>query len=334
MVSNQQYSEMHNQMAMMHGDVREGHDLHLMQPHHHSEHQMEEQEESDGEEGHHSMTPGMEGTSGGDPRASAMLPEQDRLLPIANVTRLMRTQIPEAGKMAKEARELVQDCASEFISFITSHANERCLQERRKVVTSDDLLDALRDLGFDEYIEPMAMFLNRYRRELGKEGLARPPIVHPPPGYQHDDGQTHQKPILLPQTANNESINHAPTSLQPANIQILVDPETGQHYMTQPGEDDELALIPIEMTEFVDGSHKSPDGQEAHVGMVVAHEAPSIHHTPAVPQHQIVIEQHPMQTMAPSQAPKKTTGRTPPKKAPPPQTPVRETRGMKRQRLE
>jgi histone H3/H4 len=48
-------------------------------------------------------------------------------LPIANVARIMKTSIPSAqGKIAKEARECVQECVSEFISFITSEAAERC----------------------------------------------------------------------------------------------------------------------------------------------------------------------------------------------------------------
>ena len=46
--------------------------------------------------------------------------EQDRFLPIANIGRIMRKAIPENGKIAKEAKESVQECVSEFISFITS----------------------------------------------------------------------------------------------------------------------------------------------------------------------------------------------------------------------
>jgi nuclear transcription Y subunit beta len=46
--------------------------------------------------------------------------EQDRFLPIANISRIMRRAVPENGKMAKDAKESVQECVSEFISFITS----------------------------------------------------------------------------------------------------------------------------------------------------------------------------------------------------------------------
>lgn len=46
--------------------------------------------------------------------------EQDRFLPIANINRIMKKGLPTNAKIAKEAKETVQECVSEFISFITS----------------------------------------------------------------------------------------------------------------------------------------------------------------------------------------------------------------------
>lgn len=46
--------------------------------------------------------------------------EQDRFLPIANISRIMKKSLPTNAKIAKDAKETVQECVSEFISFITS----------------------------------------------------------------------------------------------------------------------------------------------------------------------------------------------------------------------
>jgi histone H3/H4 len=46
--------------------------------------------------------------------------EQDRFLPIANIARIMKKQLPPNAKIAKDAKETVQECVSEFISFLTS----------------------------------------------------------------------------------------------------------------------------------------------------------------------------------------------------------------------
>ena len=64
------------------------------------------------------------------------LREQDRFLPIANVARIMKKAIPSQGKIAKDARECVQECVSEFISFITSEASDRCQVRKPKNLTS------------------------------------------------------------------------------------------------------------------------------------------------------------------------------------------------------
>lgn len=94
-----------------------------------------------------------------------MLREQDRFLPIANIAKIMKKAIPNSsqGKIAKDARECVQECVSEFISFITSEASERCANEKRKTMNGEDILWAMQNLGFDNYIEPLKVFLQKYR---------------------------------------------------------------------------------------------------------------------------------------------------------------------------
>lgn len=62
------------------------------------------------------------GLPGGGPLPDDLedLREQDRYLPIANVARIMKRALPENAKIAKDAKECVQECVSEFISFVTS----------------------------------------------------------------------------------------------------------------------------------------------------------------------------------------------------------------------
>ncbi|KAL6712053.1 transcriptional activator hap3 [Coniothyrium glycines] len=92
--------------------------------------------------------------------------EQDRWLPIANVARIMKMALPENAKIAKEAKECMQECVSEFISFITSEASEKCQQEKRKTVNGEDILFAMTSLGFENYSEALKIYLSRYRETL------------------------------------------------------------------------------------------------------------------------------------------------------------------------
>lgn len=88
----------------------------------------------------------------------------NRFLPIANISRIMKNSVPSNGKIAKDAKETIQESVSEFISFITSEASDRCLQEKRKTLNGEDILFAMQALGFDDYIEPLKIFLQKYRK--------------------------------------------------------------------------------------------------------------------------------------------------------------------------
>ncbi|XVE65632.1 hypothetical protein DITRI_Ditri08aG0015800 [Diplodiscus trichospermus] len=95
------------------------------------------------------------------------LKDQDRLLPIANVGRIMKQILPPNAKISKEAKETMQECVSEFISFVTSEASEKCKKERRKTVNGDDICWSMAALGFDDYAVPLRRYLHKYRELEG-----------------------------------------------------------------------------------------------------------------------------------------------------------------------
>ncbi|CAG8438107.1 8877_t:CDS:2 [Diversispora eburnea] len=70
--------------------------------------------------------------------------EQDRFLPIANVARIMKRALPENAKIAKEAKECVQEC-------------------KRKTINGEDILWAMQSLGFENYAEALKIYLGKYR---------------------------------------------------------------------------------------------------------------------------------------------------------------------------
>ena len=95
--------------------------------------------------------------------------EQDRFLPIANIARIMKKVLPGNAKIAKDAKESLQECVSEFISFITSEASDKCQAEKRKTINGDDSLWAMNTLGFDKYVEPLKTYLSKYRESVKGE---------------------------------------------------------------------------------------------------------------------------------------------------------------------
>lgn len=69
----------------------------------------------------HHKTPGLMEHLGGEHSTGAtVVREQERFLPVANISRIMKKALPANAKIAKDAKETVQECVSEFISFVTS----------------------------------------------------------------------------------------------------------------------------------------------------------------------------------------------------------------------
>lgn len=101
--------------------------------------------------------------------------EQDRFLPIANVSRIMKKALPANAKISKDAKETVQECVSEFISFVTGEASDKCQREKRKTINGDDLLWAMTTLGFEEYVEPLKVYLTKFREIEGEKMIGKPP---------------------------------------------------------------------------------------------------------------------------------------------------------------
>ncbi|XP_071722559.1 nuclear transcription factor Y subunit B-3-like [Rutidosis leptorrhynchoides] len=103
--------------------------------------------------------------------------EQDRFLPIANVSRIMKKALPANAKISKDAKETVQECVSEFISFITGEASDKCQREKRKTINGDDLLWAMMTLGFEDYVEPLKIYLQKFREMEGEKTNMGKPVV-------------------------------------------------------------------------------------------------------------------------------------------------------------
>ena len=104
-------------------------------------------------------------SSSGSLQQISTLREQDRWLPINNVARLMKNTLPPSAKVSKDAKECMQECVSELISFVTSEASDRCAADKRKTINGEDILISLHALGFENYAEVLKIYLGFYRQQ-------------------------------------------------------------------------------------------------------------------------------------------------------------------------
>ncbi|XP_050072300.1 uncharacterized protein LOC126560384 [Anopheles maculipalpis] len=154
------------------------------------------------------MDPSQSEDSGGEQvfKVGPLLREQDRFLPIANITKIMKQSIPSNGKIAKEARECIQECVSEFISFITSEASDRCHMEKRKTINGEDILCAMYALGFDDYIEPLKLYLSKYKDNMLTERITDPSYDPSQMGESSQQASESLTAQVLPTVIDNTEI--------------------------------------------------------------------------------------------------------------------------------
>ncbi|KAI5192171.1 nuclear transcription Y subunit beta [Nematocida sp. AWRm77] len=89
--------------------------------------------------------------------------QSDRLLPVANVAGIMKKSIPPTAKISKDAKEMMQRAASEFIAFITCKAQDICKIEKRKTLTGEDLVLSMEQLSLPSHADAGRRILYKLR---------------------------------------------------------------------------------------------------------------------------------------------------------------------------
>lgn len=80
---------------------------------------------------------------------------EDLNLPNASITKIVKEGIPENVNVAKDARTALARAAAVFVMYISSHASQEAHKSGRKTMLAQDVVDALRNLEFDQLIEPL-----------------------------------------------------------------------------------------------------------------------------------------------------------------------------------
>ncbi|GIQ83371.1 hypothetical protein KIPB_004679 [Kipferlia bialata] len=103
-------------------------------------------------------------------------------LPVANVGKLMKASVDSNVKVARDSKQLVQECLSEFIMFMTYRANQICLESGRKTISGGDIVRSSASLGFDSYTPYLSAYGQRTvqlrkKVKLDKVAPPEPPVT-------------------------------------------------------------------------------------------------------------------------------------------------------------
>lgn len=89
---------------------------------------------------------------------------EDLNLPNAVVTRIIKESLPDGVNVGKEARAAVAKAASIFILYLTSAANTIAQKGKRKTISSVDVIQAIEDIEFEQFVEPLQEALENFKK--------------------------------------------------------------------------------------------------------------------------------------------------------------------------
>ncbi|KAL1894610.1 hypothetical protein BROUX41_000921 [Berkeleyomyces rouxiae] len=96
----------------------------------------------------------------------------DLSLPKATVQKIVSEILPPSTGMsfAKETRDLLIECCVEFITLVSSEANEISEKEAKKTIACDHITKALEQLGFSDYVPAVLEAANEHKEvQKGRE---------------------------------------------------------------------------------------------------------------------------------------------------------------------
>lgn len=87
----------------------------------------------------------------------------DLSLPKATVQKIISEIVPSDHSFTRESRDALIECCVMFIMILSQVSNEIAETENKKTIASEHVIEALRQLDFVEYIEPIKRALVEHK---------------------------------------------------------------------------------------------------------------------------------------------------------------------------
>ena len=88
---------------------------------------------------------------------------EEMSLPVAAIMRIIKAKLPDGVQIGKEAKTAFSKACSIFIMYVTTIANDLAKESKRSTVTAADVLHALKELEFDDFLPMVENSLFAYR---------------------------------------------------------------------------------------------------------------------------------------------------------------------------
>lgn len=94
--------------------------------------------------------------------------ESDAKLPKACIDRVVLNTLPSNISISKDQRFSLLDYGVAFVQFISIGAYEMCEKKRKKTITPEHIFQALKKLGFENYVDKCEETFKEYQSLASK----------------------------------------------------------------------------------------------------------------------------------------------------------------------
>ena len=96
--------------------------------------------------------------------------EDEPGLPRLTVNNMIKELLPDT-KVAKDSKDLIINCCSEFIHVVSTEANELAEKSKKAhtLITPDHVIQSLKNLGFTEYISEVTQAYTEFKKTYKKK---------------------------------------------------------------------------------------------------------------------------------------------------------------------
>ena len=89
--------------------------------------------------------------------------------PAACIRRLLKQALPQSTNVSKDSLAAISRASGIFVLYLTACANDVAREGRRTTIVAKDVLGALKELDFEEFVPLMEQFLEGHRKEESKK---------------------------------------------------------------------------------------------------------------------------------------------------------------------
>lgn len=121
--------------------------------------------------------------------------ENEAELPKAHIKRIVKAKLShlQSGdkevQINKDALLAFSESCKIFINYLTATANDICKENKRQIVSAEDVFQALDDMEFPEFIEPLRSFLTEYQQSTKDKSKKRAENQRKRKDKQEDTGE-------------------------------------------------------------------------------------------------------------------------------------------------